>query len=77
MGASTLQFLPRSDQVPRLRADRFRNVDQVGFMRFEETEERRKQGRLRGAPAQVVCVDSGQVQEPPRAAFVRQCGGKR
>ena len=31
----------------RLRANRLRDVDQVGFMRFEETEQRRKQGTAR------------------------------
>ena len=61
----------------RLGANCRRDVDQVGFMRFEETKERRKQGRLRCPPIQLVCFNSGQVQEPLGAAFVRQCGGKR
>ena len=46
-------------------------------MRFEETYERCKQGRLGCAASQIFCVDSGQVKEPLSTAFVRQCGSKR
>ena len=46
-------------------------------MRFEESEDGRKQGRLGCKASQLLCVDSGQVEEPLGAAFVRQGGGKR
>jgi hypothetical protein len=77
VGASTFQFLPGGKKVCRLDSDGGRDVNQVRFMRFEETKQGCKQGRLGGSAAQVFCVDSGQVEEPLRTAFVRQRGGKR
>ena len=39
-------------------------------MRFEKADQRREQRRLARSRAQLICPDSGQVQEPPRAPFV-------
>ena len=50
MVASSFQFLPRGDQLFRFHTDCSRNIDQVRFMRFEETEQCCKQRRL-GSPA--------------------------
>jgi two-component system, cell cycle response regulator DivK len=45
-------------------------------MRFQEAQKRGEQPAIAGALAQVVRPDPGQVQEPARAPFVGQRGGK-
>ena len=40
-------------------------------MPLEKADDRREQGRIGRTPAQLVCPDSGQVQEPHRPPFVR------
>ena len=40
-------------------------------MSLEKPDESREQGRIGRAAPQLVCPDSGQVQEPQRAPFVR------
>ena len=47
-------------------------------MRLEEADERAKQGRLAGPSAELVCPDSGQVDEPLSPPLLtkrcRKCG---
>ena len=47
-------------------------------MCFEKADQGRKQGRIAGSRAQLICVDSGQVDEPlspPRITKrCRKCG---
>ena len=53
------------------------DVDEVGFMRFEEAEQRRKQVRLGGPTTQLVSPDSGQINEALRPTVVAERCGKR
>jgi two-component system, cell cycle response regulator DivK len=77
VGASRFQFLPRGHQFLRFHTDCAGDSDQVRFMRFEETEQGCKQHGLACPATQVFCVDSGQVEEPLRAAFVGHSLGER
>ena len=68
---------PGRDQRIRLYANLLRNGEEVGLVRFKEADECAEQGRLADPIAEVICPDSGQVQEPPRAPFVGQRRSKR
>jgi hypothetical protein len=61
--------MPRRDQLFGLYSNVLRNGQQVGLMRFQEGDQRRQQAHIARAPAQLVCPDSGQVEEPPRPLF--------
>ena len=41
-------------------------------MRLQKPDQCGEQAGLSGAGAQLICPDSGQVQEPPRPPFVRK-----
>ena len=60
-----------------LRANRFRYGQEIGLVRFQETEERRQQLRLPGTSAQFVSPDSGQVEKPLRPTLVTERCAKR
>jgi hypothetical protein len=46
-------------------------------MRLEEGDQRGEQARLVRPGAELVCPDSGQGEEPPRAPFVGKRGRER
>jgi len=65
--------MANSGQPGRFNADVLRNADQVGFVRFEESDQRREQHRVIRPQPKLVCPDSGQVEEPASPPLV----GKR
>ena len=70
--------MARRDQRPRLYADRRRYRNKVGFMRFEESEQGRKQHRVAGSCAEFICPNSGQVEEaPPPPLIAKRCSKGR
>lgn len=46
-------------------------------MAFEEANHGGEKGGLAGPAAKLICVDSGQVEEPPCPPFVGEHGGER
>ena len=44
-------------------------------MRFQEPDQGYQQSRIACTGAKLVCLDSGQVEEPPSAPFVGKRGG--
>jgi hypothetical protein len=75
--AFAFQLPPRIYELLRVDAKLPCNVDQVGLMRFEETDKRREKRRLACPLAKLNCLDSGQVQDPVRPAFVDERCSKR
>ena len=63
---------PRRDDRVGANANLLGNREQIGLMRFEESDQRGKQRRIVRPAAKLVCPDSGQVKEPLRPAFVRK-----
>ena len=61
----------------RLYSDGFTNGDQIGLMRLEESQSGREQRRVAGPAPQLLCLDSGQCEEPLRAPFVGNRRPKR
>jgi hypothetical protein len=61
-----------------LNSNLFGDRKQIGFMGFEKGDEAGEQGRLSRPPPKLVCLNSGQAQEPLCAPFVgkrrRECG---
>jgi len=46
-------------------------------MRFEKADQGRKEGKIAGSRAQLICVDSGQVDEPLSTARITKRCRKR
>ena len=46
-------------------------------MRFEEGDQTGEQGRFTGPAPELVCLDSGQVEEPPRPPLGAKSYSKR
>ena len=61
----------------RAYANPFRNGDQIRLIGFEKKKECRQQLWLGCPGAQFICLDSGQIEEPLRPAFVGQRCRKR
>ena len=74
-----VQAAPRRDERLGRYPNILRNGQKIGLVRLEKADQGREQGRI-GRPApELICPDSGQVQEPPGPAFVtKRCrkGGK-
>jgi hypothetical protein len=68
---------PGRDQIFGSHADLLRNGQQIGLVRLQESKQRAEQDRLVGPGAQLICPNSGQVQEPQRAPFVTKRRRKR
>jgi hypothetical protein len=45
-------------------------VDEIGFVRLQEAEQRGEEGGFTGLAAKFICPDSGQVEEAPRPSLV-------
>ena len=71
--------MPRRDERLGHYPNLLRNGQKIGLVRFEKADQRREQRRI-GRPApELICPDSGQIQEPLGPAFVtKRCrkGGK-
>jgi hypothetical protein len=49
-----------------------RNGEQIGLVSFEKGKEGGKQRRLARSPPELICPDSGQIEEPLRPTLVRE-----
>ena len=73
------EFAPRLYEQARRNAKLTGHGDEVRFVRFEEPDKRGEYRGLADAAAELVCPDSGQVDEPTGPACVtKRCrkGGK-
>ena len=72
-----LQLSPRLYEQIGSDANLLRNGQQIGFVRFEKANERGEQRRVARLALQLVCPDSGQVEEPLRPTLLPERCRKR
>ena len=77
MSSFGFELPPRLYEQIRRNAKFLGNGDEIGFVRLEEADERRKNGRLSRSGAKLVRPNSGQVEEPMGPATVPERCRKR